>query len=705
MKKIFTISIFFLSIKAYTQPAGSLDPTFGTGGKVITSITNGSDKANGVVIQTDGKILVAGNSSSSVTGKDFVCVRYNSDGSLDNTFGNSGITTTDIQLGSDDVANSISIQPDGKIVLAGYTNNGSDKNAAIVRYKIDGTPDSTFGTNGIVITDFDNSQSDEIRVVKIHSLSGKIIVGGSTQINTTHAKPVVARYLSNGTIDSTFNTTGIRLLWITALDYQYLFSLEDLIVQSNGKISAIGWRDFPTLAYDDDYWACRINSDGSMDNTFSTDGVNTYNGSFNGSDNGYSMLLKPNNNFIGVGGGAINSIYTDFTLFELNSDGTSGSVSNSTDFGALSEDIAYGLAEDINGKFVSGGSAGSSTARSFAITRVSPGGSNDNSFDSDGKTTTTFGANAMNECFEIAIQSDNKIIAVGYTGNDFAIARYLGDAVPDLNNFQLQSPANAAVNQNYSNLVFNWTDAFGATGYELEIDTTATFTGTPQTYNTVTSAKKLTNLFSNTQYFWRVRATDGTNWGQQTAAWSFITNTLENFNLILPANNATNQNTATLNYDWSDAVGALSYEIEIDLNQTFTNSPQTFNSATSSYSQNSLQQLTDYYWHVRATDGNSFGQWSNTWKFTTGNATSIADKIAADEIKIYPNPASDFIQLEVENNFIGKHYQITDVTGKEILSGKIVDIETIVPLKQLATGTYFFQIGELIRLTFKIIKE
>ncbi len=397
MKKIFTISIFFLSIKAYTQPAGSLDPTFGTGGKVITSITNGSDKANGVVIQTDGKILVAGNSSSSVTGKDFVFVRYKSDGSLDNTFGNSGITTTDIQLGSDDVANSISIQPDGKIVLAGYTNNGSDKNAAIVRYKIDGTPDSTFGTNGIVITDFDNSQSDEIRVVKIHSLSGKIIVGGSTQINTTHAKPVVARYLSNGTIDSTFNTTGIRLLWITALDYQYLFSLEDLIVQSNGKISAIGWRDFPTLAYDDDYWACRINSDGSMDNTFSTDGVNTYNGSFNGSDNGYSMLLKPNNNFIGVGGGAINSIYTDFTLFELNSDGTSGSVSNSTDFGALSEDIAYGLAEDINGKFVSGGSAGSSTARSFAITRVSPGGSNDNSFDSDGKTTTTFGANAMNE--------------------------------------------------------------------------------------------------------------------------------------------------------------------------------------------------------------------------------------------------------------------------------------------------------------------
>ncbi len=705
MRIVFTLSLFLFAIKAIAQPAGSLDPTFGTTGKVITSITNGSDKANGVAIQTDGKILVAGNSGSSITGKDFVCVRYNNDGTLDNTFGNAGISTTDIQLGSDDVANNIAIQPDGKIVLAGYTDNGSDKDAAIVRYKTDGTLDSTFGANGIMITDFDNSQSDEIRVVKIHNLTGKIIVGGSTLINTTHAKPVVARYLSDGTIDSTFNITGIRLLWITSLDYQYLFSLEDLVVQSNGKISAIGWRDFPTLAYDDDYWACRINSDGTMDNTFSTDGVNTYNGSFNGSDNGYSMLLKPNNNFIGVGGGAINSIYTDFTLFELNSDGTSGSVSNATDFGALSEDIAYGLAEDINGKFVSGGSAGSSTARSFAITRVSSGGSIDNSFDSDGKTTTTFGANAMNECFEIAIQSDNKIIAVGYTGNDFAIARYLGDAVPDLNNFQLQSPANAAVNQNYSNLVFNWTDAFGATGYELEIDTTTTFTGTPQTYNTVTSTKTLNNLFSNTQYFWRVRSTDGTNWGQQTAAWSFTTNTLENFNLILPSNNATNQNTATLNYDWSDAVGALSYEIEIDLNQTFTNSPQTFNSATSSYSQNSLQPLTDYYWHVRATDGNSFGQWSNTWKFTTGNATSIADKIAADEIKIYPNPASDFIQLEVENNFIGKHYQITDVTGKEILSGKLVNIETIVPLKQLAAGTYFFQIGELIRLTFKIIKE
>lgn len=705
MKRLFTISILLLSIKLIAQPAGSLDPTFGNGGKVITSITNGSDKANGVALQTDGKILVAGNSSSSLTGKDFVCVRYNSDGTLDNTFGNAGITTTDIQLGSDDVAYSIALQQDGKIVLAGYIDNGSNKDGAIVRYKTNGTLDSTFGANGIVITDFDNSQSDEIHVVKIHSLSGKIIVGGSTLINTTHAKPVVARYLSNGTIDSTFNTTGIRLLWITSLDYQYLFSLEDLEVQSNGKISAIGWRDFPTLAYDDDYWACRINSDGTMDNTFATDGVSVFNGSFNGSDNGYSMLLQSNNNFICAGGGAINSIYTDFTLFELNADGTSGSVSNSADFGALSDDVAYGLAEDINGKFVSGGSAGSSTARNFAITRVNASGAIDNTFDTDGKTTTTFGANAMNECFDIAIQTDNKIIAVGYTGNDFAIARYLGDAQPDLNNFQLQSPTNSSVHQNYSNLVFNWTDAFGATGYEMEIDTTSTFTGTPQLYNTVSSTKTLTNLFSNTQYFWRVRATDGTNWGPQTAAWSFTTNTLENFNLILPANNATNQNTASVNYDWSDAVGASAYEIEIDLNQTFTNSPQTFNATTSSHTENSLLPLTDYYWHVRASDGINFGQWSSTWKFTTGFPSSIDETISVNGFEIYPNPSHGIINIKTQSNCAGEQYIISDITGKKIISGTISSELTTVPVNLIPSGFYFLQIGELNKQVFKLLKE
>jgi uncharacterized delta-60 repeat protein len=521
MKNIFTILTVLTTLNVLAQPAGTLDPTFGNGGKVVTSITPGQDKAYGIVIQTDGKIIVAGHSTSTVTGKDFAVIRYNADGSLDNTFGNNGVVTTDLQTGSDDVAYSVALQMDGKIVLAGYSDNGSNKDAALVRYKTNGAIDSTFGNNGIVITNFENSQQDEIKVVKIHQLTGNIIVGGATIISSSVSKPVVARYLSNGTLDNTFNSNGIRLLWITNLDYQYLFSVEDLAVQANGKISAVGWRDFPGLTWDSDYWACRINSDGTMDNTFSDDGVNVYNGSFNGHDRAFAMLLKPNNNILMAGGGYLSTLKYDFSIFELNSNGTTGSWSAMADWGSTLDDIAYGLAEDNNGKFILAGSSGTTTT-TFALARVNTNASLDNTFGSNGKITTTFGSNTLNECFDVAIQVDNKIVAIGYTGSDFAIARYLGDAVSDLDNFQLIAPANLSTNQNYSNLAFDWSDAFGATSYEIEIDISQTFTSS-HTYTSSTSNYIGSDLLPNTQYYWRVKASDGTNWGAYSNVWSFTT--------------------------------------------------------------------------------------------------------------------------------------------------------------------------------------
>jgi uncharacterized delta-60 repeat protein len=152
--KIFTInlclyiSILFISLSAKAQLTGGLDPSFGTAGKVITSITTGQDKAYAAAIQANQKIVVAGTSSSSVSGKDYTVLRYNTDGSLDGTFGTSGTVTTDVQVGSDDVAYCLAIQADGKIILAGYSDNGTNKDAALVRYNTDGSIDTTFGNNG-----------------------------------------------------------------------------------------------------------------------------------------------------------------------------------------------------------------------------------------------------------------------------------------------------------------------------------------------------------------------------------------------------------------------------------------------------------------------------------------------------------------------------------------------------------------------------
>ncbi len=522
MKNIITILTLLTTLNVSAQSAGTLDPTFGNGGKVVTSITPGQDKAYGVAIQTDGKIIVAGHSTSTVTGKDFTVIRYNSDGSLDNTFGNNGVATTDLKTGSDDVAYSIALQTDGKIVLGGYCDNGSNKDAALVRYNNNGSLDNTFGNNGIVLTNFENAQQDEIKVVKIHPLTGNILIGGATIISSSISKPVIARYLSNGTLDNTFNNTGIRLLWITNLDYQYLFSVEDLVVQANGKINAVGWRDFPGLQWTSDYWACRINSDGTMDNTFSGDGVNVYNGTFNGHDKAFAMLLKSNNNILMAGGGFISTIKADFTLLELNSNGSVASWSATADWSSILDDIAYDLAEDNNGKFILAGSSGTNTTKTFSLARINTNASSDNTFGTNGKITTIFGNNALNECFDIAIQADNKIVAIGYTGSDFAIARYLGDAVSDLNNFQLISPANLSTSQNYSSLAFDWSDAFGATTYEINIDVSQSFTSS-QTFTASTSDYTVSGLLPNTQYYWRVKASDGINWGAYSNVWNFKT--------------------------------------------------------------------------------------------------------------------------------------------------------------------------------------
>jgi uncharacterized delta-60 repeat protein len=701
MKRSILLISLLASTIAFAQPAGNLDLSFGTGGKVVTSISTGEDKAYGTVLQPDGKIVVGGFTTNVVSGKDFACVRYLSDGSLDNSFGVNGIVTTDLQLGSDDMAYDIALQADGKIILAGSSDNGVDRNAALIRYLPDGTIDSTFGVNGIVLTDFDLNYQDEIRAVKIHTLTGNIIVGGSAQINTTTSKPVVARYLSNGTPDSTFNNTGIRLLWITALDYQFLYSIEEVEVQSNGKISAAGWRDFPNQTWESDHWAGRINSDGTMDVTFSTDGVNTYNGSFNGNDRAYAMLLQSGNNMILAGGSYQTTLYYDMRLLQLTLNGASaGSIS--TDFGSTYDDIAFAISNDAAGNFVLAGMSGTTTQRSFALTRLDPAGALDATFGVGGKVTTTFGANMINSCQDMFIQPDDKIVAAGYTGNDFAIARYTGVNTAQLDVFNLVSPTDGATTQNYSNLVFDWSDAYLATSYEIDVDDNAGFSS-PQTYTVVTSTKTVTNLQPNTQYFWRVRASDGSGFGAYSATWSFTTNTLENFNLVSPANNSTNQLFASLTLDWSNALGASAYQVELDSSLTFIDNPQTYNASTSTYGLTNLQPSTDYYWHVRAGNGVIWGDWSVTWKFTTKAASGVGlTEAERGSIVVFPNPFDENITLVTNADQSGNMWQMKDQVGKHVASGTIESTNQHINLEMLASGIYYITVGEA---SFKIVKK
>ena len=169
MKKIYKLVLVFLSALSYAQD-GALDTSFGTGGKVITSINN-DERANSLVIQGDGKIVVVGYTFSSLSGNDISCVRYNSAGSIDTTFGINGIATFDIQTGSDDKATSVDIQSDGRIVLCGFSDDGTDRSSLIIRLNTNGTIDTSFGVAGKALTNFTTAgitiRQDEYRAVKI----------------------------------------------------------------------------------------------------------------------------------------------------------------------------------------------------------------------------------------------------------------------------------------------------------------------------------------------------------------------------------------------------------------------------------------------------------------------------------------------------------------------------------------------------------
>ena len=439
MKKLLLLGIVLVNATNIYSQAGSLDSSFGTGGKVVTSINSGADKAYAVALQTDGKIVVAGMTTSASTGKDFACLRYNSNGTLDTTFGTGGIVTNDVQTGSDDVVYSIAIQSDGKIILAGFSDDGSNKNAAIIRLNATGTLDASFGTSGKVLTDFITNRADEIKTVKIHTLTGNIVVGGTSSLTSTNSQAIIARYTSAGLLDTTFNTTGKVLLDDASGTGTYYNIIEDLAVKSNGKISAVGWINQQGLQWSANYYGCRINNNGTMDTSFSTDGYIVTNGGFNADDKSFSMILNSDDSVLYSGGGYLSTLEYDYFLGLYDSTGSTAVGKALFDYGSLVKDISYGMGIDSTGKIVLAGSNVTSITNStFGIARVNANYTVDSTFGTAGKVTTIFGTNTTNEAFDMVIQTDDRIIAVGYTGNDFAIARYNGNTLSN-NEFELNN--------------------------------------------------------------------------------------------------------------------------------------------------------------------------------------------------------------------------------------------------------------------------
>lgn len=456
---------------AQTLPAGDFDPTFGDGGGVLTSVNSGEDRAQAAILQEDGKIVVAGYTTSDVSGKDFVCLRYNTDGSLDTSFGTDGISSFDIQVGSDDIAHSVALQ-EGKIILGGYSDDGSKKSAALIRLNSDGTLDDTFGTDGKVLTSFLEATADEIKVVKIHLLTGNIIIGGTAAQTSTNSQGVVARYTEDGELDVTFNTTGLKRFSNSSLygAGTHYTIVEDLAVKPNGKISFAGWGEQQGLQWSADFLVGRINADGEFDTSFDSDGYRVLNGGFNGNDKLFSLILKSDDGIIVGGSNYLTALNYSFVALEMAADGALSSANQtSANFGDIHNSLAYGMAIDSNDNLVLAGTTGAfntPTITNIAVYRADSNYDADTTFGTDGIADATFDDTVLNEATEVLVQTDDKIVTVGYSGNDIALVRFLGEETLGGDNVELDNasfqvypnPATDFVNINVTNSQFDNAD-------------------------------------------------------------------------------------------------------------------------------------------------------------------------------------------------------------------------------------------------------
>jgi uncharacterized delta-60 repeat protein len=217
---------------------GNLDPSFGTGGKVSTDFAGSFDRAWAVRIQPDAKIVVAGHATTpSVLGgdNDFAVARYTSTGALDASFGTGGKVTTDI-AGRTDLAYAAVLQTDGKIVVAGRVaeSGGADPDVGLVRYSADGSPDMSFGTMGIVRKDLSPGNWDEASDLALQP-DGKLVVSIQAVVGTTFAF-AVARFNGDGMLDSGFGTSGLATVAFSTQND----TARAVALQADNKIVVVG---------------------------------------------------------------------------------------------------------------------------------------------------------------------------------------------------------------------------------------------------------------------------------------------------------------------------------------------------------------------------------------------------------------------------------------------------------------------------------
>ena len=402
---------------------GWLDRTFGGDGKVLTNV-GGDDTGEAVAVQADGKIVVAGTAHG---GTDIALVRYNTDGSLDSTFGGGdGKVITDVS--GDDAAFAVAIQPDQKILVGGFADGTLE--AALLRYDTTGTLDPTFGGgDGIALTTVGQGALFTDLVVQPDDA---ILAGGTMTPDGVKGEYLVVRYDSSGVPDATFG--GGDGIQTTIVGTGGGFA-EGIALQADGSIVLAGTQ---VSSSNENVELVRYDSSGSLDTTFgaaASGKVTTDVGA--GPDEGTDVAIQTDGKIVV----AANSNFRKGAVLRYDTDGTldptfSGDGKVLTKLGQFGQ--AYGgLVLQPDDAIVAVGEAVEQTQFSYTdtivVARYTTTGVLDTTFSRDGKAFAPFGAGSGNGApvagNDVAVQGDGKIVAVGTApgaggGSDVAAARF-----------------------------------------------------------------------------------------------------------------------------------------------------------------------------------------------------------------------------------------------------------------------------------------
>lgn len=396
---------FFLVLVGLINPPtasavvdGMIDTSFGTSGSVVSDFGSNAVILDSVV-QPNGKIILAGYATNGM--HDFFVARYNSDGSLDTSFDGDGKTTTDFGT-SNDEASAVILQPDGKIVAGGAASISSKYNFALARYNSDGSLDTSFDGDGKVLTNIQN-YSDVINDLVLLS-DGKLVATGysmNPQASWTEDL-ALARYNSDGSLDASFDGDGVVVTTTTTAE-----SGKSIGVQPDGKILVSGTAEVSGVG---NFLTMRFNANGSLDTSFDTDGMVTT--SFGTSALVSAQMIQPDGKVL-VGGQRASGLTSIAVLARYNSD---GSLDTSFDGdGKLDSLFANNLqwVSDLevqnDGKIVFIGDGGVSENSVFAV-RLNTNGSLDTSLNQTGVTPAM---PVVQDAISLHLLSEGKLIITG----------------------------------------------------------------------------------------------------------------------------------------------------------------------------------------------------------------------------------------------------------------------------------------------------